>query len=254
MTARRVAGGIALCALLASCAWSDRANRPVWNAFEEHLVPRQTGWFALSLPLTVPLGLTAIVCDTLVAHPLQVADDAWDAAAGLWRERDWERRYFTELGVLPLRAGATPVVFTSSFLWRSMFLVHDGEPRPAVDPVDAGASLRDWLGSVADEAGAAYGGPLPATLDEPLRAALRTALERGDARGRLAVYRTVLRRGFPPSDVDPDRGLRDADPVVRFLVLDEWPDARAVDLDTVRALWSDPVESIRLRAKARWPE
>ena len=67
------------------CAWTDRENRPLWNAFEANLVPADTGTFVATLPLTVPAGLGAIVLDTLIVHPVQVMDDAWDDAARLWR-------------------------------------------------------------------------------------------------------------------------------------------------------------------------
>ena len=67
----------ALVALACGCAWTNRDNRPVWNAFEEHLVPEGDVAFYASLPLTVPAGFGAIVTDTLVVHPVQVMDDAW---------------------------------------------------------------------------------------------------------------------------------------------------------------------------------
>ena len=67
-------------AMLPACAWARRENRPVWNAFEEHLVPQSQGAFLATLPLTVPVGLLSIAADTLVAHPLQVVDDAGLAA------------------------------------------------------------------------------------------------------------------------------------------------------------------------------
>ena len=56
-----------LCAaltLLSSCAWTRRENRPVWNAFEANLVPDATVPFVAALPVTLPLGLGAILVDT----------------------------------------------------------------------------------------------------------------------------------------------------------------------------------------------
>ena len=67
-----------------SCAWSNEDNRPVWNAFEENLVPNGGGVFVAALPVTVPLGIGAIAVDTIIAHPLQVVGDAYDDAAQLW--------------------------------------------------------------------------------------------------------------------------------------------------------------------------
>ena len=55
-------------ALLTSCAWTNRANRPVWNVFESNLVPESSTAFVCTLPLTVPAGLLAIVGDTFVAE------------------------------------------------------------------------------------------------------------------------------------------------------------------------------------------
>ena len=120
----RFALAVSLCVLLAGCAFTRRENRPVWNVFEQNLVPEDTGWFVASLPLTVPGGILAIVADTFVAHPIQVADDAWDDAAWLWRDGrpDFEQRYYSEMAFLPVRAAITPVAFLGSFLGRSMFV------------------------------------------------------------------------------------------------------------------------------------
>ena len=49
------------CALLAGCAFTRRENRPVWNVFEQNLVPEDKGWFVAALPLTVPGGIVAIL-------------------------------------------------------------------------------------------------------------------------------------------------------------------------------------------------
>ena len=62
MSARRSALlGLALClaSSLPGCAWANRENRRVWNAFEEHVVPEDGAWFVVSLPISVPLGFVA---------------------------------------------------------------------------------------------------------------------------------------------------------------------------------------------------
>ena len=102
--------------LLPSCAWSNVDNRPVWNAFESNLVPESGGLFAATLPLTVPLGLASIVVDTIIAHPLQVVDDAYDDAAELWDSEDlkFDEAYYTEMGFLPIRVLVTPIAFAGS--------------------------------------------------------------------------------------------------------------------------------------------
>ncbi|MGH7336899.1 MAG: hypothetical protein ACREI7_04920, partial [Myxococcota bacterium] len=111
----------ALALLACGCAWTNRANRPVWNSFEEHVVPEGDAAFYATLPLTIPTGFAAIATDTFVVHPVQVMDDAWGDAADLWDDLDWATEYYTELAILPFRAGATPVVLVGSFLGRSAF-------------------------------------------------------------------------------------------------------------------------------------
>ena len=75
------------------------------------MVPDSEGIFYATLPITVPVGLGAILVDTFIAHPLQVVDEAWDDTCGLWRRVDFEQRYYTEGGFLPFRAAATPLLF-----------------------------------------------------------------------------------------------------------------------------------------------
>ena len=96
-----------LLCLLGSCAWSNPDNRPVWRAFEERVVPVDDVWFYSSLPVTVPLGFGAILCDVLVAHPAAVIDDAWYDAKELWDpdKLDFEGEYYTQLAAVPVRAG-----------------------------------------------------------------------------------------------------------------------------------------------------
>lgn len=67
--------------------------------------------FALTLPLTVPGGLLAILTDTFAAHPIQAIDDAWHDAAWLWRDGrpDYAQRYYSEVAFTPVRVAITPV-------------------------------------------------------------------------------------------------------------------------------------------------
>ncbi|MCK5944672.1 MAG: hypothetical protein KAI24_21975, partial [Planctomycetes bacterium] len=127
------AAKLAPLALLASCAWSNPANRPVWNAFEQHLVAEDDGWFYVSLPLTVPVGLGAIVVDTVVAHPIQVLDDAVRDAGELWdtASMNFAEAYYTEMAWLPFRAVLTPVAFVGSWAGRSVFDIPRHEPAPS---------------------------------------------------------------------------------------------------------------------------
>lgn len=116
---------LALCVLAPGCAWANRDNRPLWNAYEEHVVPEGDVAFYATLPLTIPGGIVAILLDTFVVHPAMVADDAGHDAGHLWDDMRWREAYYTELASLPLRAVATPLAFVMSFLTRSLFDLPD---------------------------------------------------------------------------------------------------------------------------------
>ena len=100
------AGALALLLGLTSCAFANPANRPVWNAFEDNLVPESDGAFWATLPLTVPVGVVAILVDTFIAHPLQVVDDAWDDTVSLWTELPFDEEYYTCFDELNCWVGA----------------------------------------------------------------------------------------------------------------------------------------------------
>lgn len=256
--------------LLGGCAWSNRANRPVWNAFEAQLVPQDTTAFYAALPLTLPGGLLCILADTFVVHPAQVADDAWDDAGDLWNGIRWDKHYYTELAVLPVRAIGTPVVFVVMFLARSMFDIpphgsethaQEGGAEAVAAEADDGALERDWL-----ERLAAMSQPPPDAeritfkdlappprWTDALQRAFDDALQRGRALDRLELYTHAQRHELTPWRADPARGLRDPDPVVRYLLLTGWPKGLPVPDETRLALLSDPDEAVRQLARQRWP-
>jgi hypothetical protein len=247
-----------LLCVLPACAWTRRENRPVWNVFEEHLVPEEQGWFIAALPLTVPAGLLAILTDTFVAHPLQVTGDAWDDAGWLWRggRPDFERRYYSEVAFVPVRAALTPVVLLGSFLGRSMFDIRDDESREK-ERIEAASAQRreflDWIAAIAGGGGEPWhGGPPP--LDAELRAALADARQKANALGRLQLYRFGARKvaGAIP-ELDPVLGLRDGSPAVRFTVLAELPREHGVPAELQAQLRDDPDEAVRVLARLRWP-
>lgn len=257
------AGAIAL-TLLPSCAWSNQDNRPVWNAFEQNLVPSGDGLFLATLPLTVPLGLGAILVDTVIAHPLQVVDDAYEDAATLWDSDDleFEDAYYTELAFLPLRTAVTPVVFLGSFLGRSIFDIRapvkkmSKAQREALDAerkrkIEAGrrATFLAWLRAPGSSKGAVWGNQWHPSFDEPMRQALA-----GDAATRVSLHSGMLRSGsIKIGTYDATIGLRDPDPVVRYTCVKEWPrNGAKPPAELVEALWSDAVESVRLLAKSRF--
>ena len=251
-----------LAALLAGsgCAWTRRENRPVWNAFEQHLVPADTGWFVAALPLTVPAGLGAILVDTFVAHPLQVVDDAWDDAASLWRDGrpDFTAHYYSEVAFLPVRAALTPVTFGFAFLGRSLFDIRSKEDAAQAELRQQAAAraaqdeFAAWLLGIAQGRDTRYGGRLPDAVNDAIRAAARDALARGRALGRLHVYLLAV-AGYLGDAVDPVAGLRDPDPAVRFVVLRSLSADANVPPELVDALKHDPVESLRSAAAQRWP-
>lgn len=240
--------------LLAGCAWTARENRPVWNAFEATCVPESDGAFYAALPLTVPVGLCAIVVDTLVAHPIQVADDAFDDAADLWRDIDYEHAYYTQSGLLPVRAVATPLWFTLSFLGRSCFDVPSdaavevrAEQRQAVERQRLLDALRRVAGG--DDAVVPV---LPRDIDPELAAAIRGALSTATALGRLRIY-TALWRGTTDA-IDWDAAFTDPSAAVRYVLLRDVSPAVQLSEATRRQLCADPDEAVRLLARKRFAQ
>lgn len=249
---RGVRGLTVLCLLpLVGCAWARRENRPVWTAFEENLVPTGDTAFAVALPVTVPLGLLAILTDTFVAHPLQVVDDAADTAADMWRGIDLEHAYYREAGLLPFRALMTPVWFVGSFLGRSAFDV--GKPTDATFQQGhlkrRQEAMLDWLRQIAAGGDKPPRGSLPNETDATLRAALAAALTQGTALGRLRVYETGARSAAVAADIDWLAGLRDASAVVRHRVLSVIPATVPVPDDMLAKLRADPDDAVRLLAE-----
>lgn len=259
-----VVGGLLSLLFLPSCAWSNPDNRPVWNKFEENLVPDDTGWFAATLPVTVPLGLLSIAVDTVIAHPLQVVDDAYDDSSELWDPDDLEfdTAYYTEMGFLPLRTIATPIVFTGSFLARSIFDIRapvapmtdeeeevERRRREEARKEQLRKSFLSWLRRVGRSGGSPNFGEWHPSFDEPMRAALAS-----DAAMRANLHTGMLRAGHVKvGTYDAELGLRDADPVVRYMTVNYWPrrgDRPSAEL--VKALLSDPVESVRIVAQRKF--
>lgn len=224
-TAAGTLGLVALTALAGGCAWANRENRPVWNAFEQHLVPSNDAAFIATLPLTVPCGALAILCDTFVAHPLQVADDSWRDASELWIDLDWDEHYYSEMAGLPLRAVATPLAFAGAWLGRSLF---DWEPNRTAEQ-EAALSERlereliAWFGALARGDATARRDRAPDHWNAALERAFTQARDQAGPLGRYELYRYARTHRLAPWTSDPELGLRDPDPVVRFQVLEAWP-------------------------------
>lgn len=224
---RAVAPSASLLALvlLSGCAFANRANRPVWNAFESSMVPESEGAFYATLPLTVPIGLGAILIDTFVAHPIQVIDDAWDDTTDLWTDLPFEEHYYTESAYLPFRTVLSPVVFLGSFFGRSIFdwpSPEEVETRQVTAKEKRRKAALRWLRRIAKGDDVRSARSLRGVLDDEMVSAVQAALESGGAHGRILVYRAVS--GSDDSTiVDWLAALADPSAVVRYTVIEEVP-------------------------------
>lgn len=122
MTTRCLLVMILLLWIASGCAFLNRDNTPLFNQVEKHLVPEDTGWQVAAFPLTFTTGLVALTVDAVIVHPSSVImDAAGDTRDSLWDQFDWSEEYVTECACLPWRAVFTPIVFTTTFLGRSLF-------------------------------------------------------------------------------------------------------------------------------------
>ncbi|MFK7739387.1 MAG: hypothetical protein AB8H80_03615 [Planctomycetota bacterium] len=262
-----------LATLSSGCAWSNRINRPVWNAFDEYVVPDSEGWFLAMLPLTVPMGLAAIVADVVVAHPIQVLDDSFGDAMVLWKDDavDFEHAYFTEMGFLLPRAAFTPVVFLAALASRSIFDIPRRlseeellEARKRREELDAEALQQtdeekearaqvfiEWLdGGCALDPNYPYEPPVPSDWRDEFVAPMERALS-ADAltRRRLHISMISVKR-VRFGGYSFEAGLRDADAVVRFATLDGvLREGIEIPAGWAQRLREDPSESVRERAR-----
>jgi len=240
--------------LLAGCAFTNRANRPVWNAFEAKLVPESDGAFYAALPLTIPAGLGAILIDTFVAHPIQVVDEAWSDTCNMWTDLEFEEHYYTESAWLPLRTVATPVVFAGSFLGRSIFDVptpEDKKARRATAKERKRKAALSWLERIAEGDYVTSSRSLEGVLDVEVVSAVKAALATGGAHGRILVY-TAVSRCDDPTIVDWIAALADPSAVVRYRLIEAVPQEVEIPEAALQRLLNDPDEAVRERAARRW--
>jgi hypothetical protein len=243
---------------LASCkmAWERKENRPVWNAFEAHMVPDGDAAFWAAMPLLAPLGLAAVALDVAVAHPLQTLDDCFaDTKSALWSGLDWQDAYVTECGLVPLRAAASPAFFALAFCTRSLFDVTSKE-QDEQDQRDLAAAreqrLRRWLAATAS-GGSIDELPLPLCAEpgpELLRE-LQAALAQGGPLARIAILQRAAGDPWLRQGADWDLALRDESAAVRALALQALPLDFALPPSTQLRLQEDPDAAVRALAKQR---
>jgi hypothetical protein len=246
---------LALLLLTSACAWTRRENRPVWVVFEDHLVPEDRTAFALALPLTVPLGVLAILTDTFVAHPLQVVDDAGDDAAEPWRNLTFDKAYYTRAASVPVRAIGTPLIFVGSFLGRSMFDIRSNE-EAAVDR-DQRAEQRQkefvaWLRSVAAGSEKGFVGAVPRPFDDEIREAIAAAVQGATPLGRRRLYHELLGAFWVGEQIDWNTALSDPSAVVRFEILDRLPSKFEIAPEVQERLLVDPDPVVRAAVERRF--
>ena len=243
---------------LASCkmAWERKENRPVWNAFEAHMVPDGDAAFWAAMPLLAPLGLAAVALDVAVAHPLQTLDDCFaDTKSALWSGLDWQDAYVTECGLLPLRAAASPAFYALAFCSRSLFDV-TSKAQDEQDEQERAAAreqgLRRWLAAVAkgetlDELQL----PLAAAPGLELRQELQAALGGCGPMARIAILQRAAADPLLRQGLDWDLALQDESAVVRALALQALPPDFALPAAALQRLQQDPDAAVRAMALRR---
>ena len=105
---------------LNNCAGFNKRNTPLIVAVEENLVPEKQPQKILLAPIYIPIGIAGGILDIFIIHPaIQTVSAYVDTKDFLWDIRF--NGYITEMGSLPIRAVASPVVFTIDWLIRSAF-------------------------------------------------------------------------------------------------------------------------------------
>ncbi|HLU40287.1 MAG TPA: hypothetical protein VK081_12950 [Planctomycetota bacterium] len=125
-----------LLALLAGCAVLKERNRRTLNLIDG-VAPGSPTLRWAALPVTLPLGVGALVADAAVVHPIAAIDDAWgDMTEWLWETH--EESLLRAVAMTPLRVLATPPVFALRWATRALFPVEPREkPRRAAKEGDA---------------------------------------------------------------------------------------------------------------------
>jgi len=116
---------VAIALSLMGCTVFSSQQRHTLDWLDRNLTPGSSGVREALLPVAIPVGVIGLASDALVVNPAMAIDDAWrDTVELLWSAQDetsMRRALFA-----PLAAVATPVVFASDWLWRSLWPL---EPR-----------------------------------------------------------------------------------------------------------------------------
>ncbi|MCA8974950.1 MAG: hypothetical protein KDC98_09520 [Planctomycetes bacterium] len=115
--------------LLSACSMFERDNRRTLNWLDAELAPESSGVRYALLPVSIPVGLVGLATDAVIVHPVFSIDDAWgDTVELLWSPRD--ESSLRQALFAPVAAIATPVVFATDWVWRSLWAI---DPRDEED-------------------------------------------------------------------------------------------------------------------------
>lgn len=160
---RRLIFIAALALSCSSCAFMNRRNRPLLNLCAKYVAPTDTPGRVIMAPVLVPVFVTAALVDTVIVHPVAIADDAWfQTQATVWQPAG--SGFVTECALFPFRVAATPPLWILGATGRALFDI----PR--------------WPSS-------------PANLEKELLS--------DDAEMRLIVVRELHRRSYQGEDIAP---------------------------------------------------
>ncbi|PJZ75798.1 hypothetical protein [Leptospira neocaledonica] len=103
-----------------SCATFQKENRILTNYLDEKVDPRSVPSKIALAPIFIPVGLTSLVLDTFIIHPISVIPDALnDTYKVVWKDPSGGVVFQTAI-FLP-KVAVSPIVFLASFLGRSGF-------------------------------------------------------------------------------------------------------------------------------------
>lgn len=127
MTGKRIAllvTGFAFSSTISGCAITQAENRLALNSLDTAMkgsaITESTTGKVLAAPVALPVGVAAIAIDMALVTPARaVAPAAKDTYAYLWEHPQGSD--LRRMMLLLPKAAATPVVFTTDWLLRSVF-------------------------------------------------------------------------------------------------------------------------------------